>query len=128
MTKTRTLFTPVTPEMTPGQILALFYGYQSTLLRAWDAGSAPDRFFSEELGLQSRADYLGLRDALRDTLRQLGAVQTGLARRTRTPGGDPEAQTYRAQLRPLITTLIGMRRAGKTWAGARANETRAAAA
>lgn len=120
MTKTKTLFTPVTPELTPSQILSLFYGYQATLLRAWDGGSAPDAFFAEALGLQSRADYLSFREALRDTLRRLAEVQTGLARRTRAPGGDTEAQSRRAQLRPLITELIRMRRAARAWAAARA--------
>jgi hypothetical protein len=120
MTKTKTTFTPVTPELTPSQIMTLFYGYQTTLLRAWDGGSAPDAFFAEALGLQSRADYLSFRDTLRGTLRHLAATQTGLARRTRNPGGDPEAQSRRAQLRPLITELIRMRRAGRVWASARA--------
>lgn len=127
MTKTKTTFTPVTPEMTPGQISTLFFGYQATLLRAWDGGAEPAPFFGEALGIETRADYLAFRDALRATLRQLAVVQTGLARRTRTPGGDPEAQMRRAQLRPLITALIAMRRAAKTWSGERAR-TRAAEA
>lgn len=125
---TKTIFTPITPEMTPAQILSLFYGYQATLLRAWDGGSAPDAFFAEALELQSRADYLSFREALRDTLRRLAEVQTGLARRTRTLGGDPEAQSRRAQIRPLITELIGMRRAGKAWSASRAKARAAEAA
>lgn len=43
MTKTKTLFTPVTPELTPSQILSLFYGYQATLLRAWDGDPSRTR-------------------------------------------------------------------------------------
>lgn len=120
MTKTKTTFTPVTPEMTPSQILSLFYGYQATLLRAWEQGADPAAFFEEALSVSSKQDYVALRQELRTTLRQLGAVQVGLSRRTRVPGGDPEAQSRRAQLRPLITELIGMRRAGKAWSASRA--------
>ncbi len=127
MTKTKTPFTPVTPEMTPSQILTLFYGYQATLLRSWDRGADPAVFFAEALGLTSKEAYIGLREELRATLRQLGAVQVGLARRTRVPGGDPEAQSYRRQLRGLITELIEMRRAGKAWSSAQA-KTQAVAA
>jgi len=128
MTKTKALFTPVTPEMTPSQILALFYGYQATLLRSWDRGADPAVFFGEALGLTSKEAYIGFRQELRATLRKLGAVQVGLARRTRISGGDPEAQSYRGQLRSLITTLIAMRRAGKAWAAAQAKTSRAEAA
>jgi hypothetical protein len=127
MTKTKTTFTPVTPELTPSQILTLFYGYQATLLRAWDKGADPASFFEEALSVSSKQDYIALRQELRATLRQLGAVQVGLSRRTRAPGGDPAAQSYRGQLRGLITTLIAIRRAGKAWSGERA-KTRAAEA
>jgi hypothetical protein len=120
MTTAKTIFTPVTPELTPSQILTLFYGYQAGLLRAWDPGADPAPFFGEVLGIRTREEYVAFREELRSTLRRLGEVQAGLARRTRIPGGDPEAQTRRAQLRPLVTTLIAMRRAGKAWAGARA--------
>jgi hypothetical protein len=128
MTKTKTLFTPVTPEMTPSRILTLFYGYQATLLRSWDRGADPAAFFAEALGLTSKEAYIGLREELRATLRQLGVVQVGLARRTRVPGGDSEAQSYRGQLRGLITTLIAMRRAGKAWSSAQAKTQAAVAA
>jgi len=128
MTKTKTLFTPVTPEMTPSQILTLFYGYQATLLRIWDSGADPAVFFGEALGLTSKEAYIGFRQELRATLRQLGTVQVGLARRTRVPGGDPEAQSHRGRLRALITSLIAMRRAGKAWSRAQAKTPAAVAA
>lgn len=128
MTTTKTTFTPVTPELTPSQVLTLFYGYQATLLRAWDKGADPASFFEESLSLSSKQDYIALRQELRATLRQLGAIQVGLARRTRTPGGDPEAQSYRGQLRGLITTLIAIRRAGKAWSRTQAQTQAAVAA
>ncbi len=128
MTKTKTTFTPVTPELTPSQILSLFYGYQATLLRAWDRGAYPAAFFEESLSLSSKQDYVALREELRGTLRQLGAVQVGLSRRTRAPGGDPAAQSLRGQLRGLITTLIAIRRAGKAWSRTQAQTQAAVAA
>lgn len=125
---TKTTFTPVTTTMTPHEIVMAFYGYQATLLRTWADGEDPDAFFGEALGLQTKADYITLRDALRGSLRALAETQTGLARRTRTPGGDPEAQMRRAQLRGVITALIGMRRAGKAWSAAQARHRAAEAA
>lgn len=124
----RTTFTPVTTEMTPQEIVTAFYGYQATLLRAWDDGADPDAFFRDALGLQGKGDYLAFRDALRGSLRALAETQTGLARRTRTPGGDPEAQMRRARLRGVIAALIGMRRAGKAWSTAQARSRAAEAA
>jgi hypothetical protein len=128
MTKTKTIFTPVTPELTPSQILSLFYGYQATLLRGWDRGANPAAFFEEALSVSSKQDYIALRQELRATLRQLGAVQVGLSRRTRVSGGDPEAQSYRGHMRGLITDLIAMRRAGKAWSSAQAKTQAAVAA
>lgn len=128
MTKTKTTFTPVTPELTPSQILTLFYGYQATLLRAWDQGADPAAFFEGALSVSTKQDYIALRQELRSTLRQLGAVQVGLARRTRAPGGDPDAQSYRGQLRGLITALIAIRRAGKAWSRVKAKTPAAVAA
>lgn len=124
----KTTFTPVSTAMTPHEIVMSFYGYQATLLRSWADGADPDAFFRDALGLQGKADYLAFRDALRGSLRALGEIQTGLARRTRTPGGDPEAQMRRAQLRRIITALIGMRRAGKAWSAAQARRRAAEAA
>jgi hypothetical protein len=124
----KTTLTPVSTAMTPQEIVMAFYGYQATLLRSWADGADPDAFFAGALDLQGKADYLAFRDALRGSLRALGETQTGLARRTRTPGGDPEAQMRRAQLRGIITALIGMRRAGKAWSASQARRRAAEAA
>ena len=124
----KTTFTPISTAMTPQEIVMAFYGYQATFLPAWADGADPGAFLEQALGLQTKADYLAFRDALRGSLRALGEIQAGLARRTRTPGGDPEAQMRRAQLCRLITSLIGIRRAGKAWSSAKARRRAAEAA
>lgn len=105
---------------------------QPGLVGAWRTDSHrkadPAGFFEGRLGLTDKTAYLAFRDLLKAHLRFFAADQKRLAIAMRRPGGDPEAQCRHAQHADLVTTLIEIRRAGKTWSAAQAAAHRAAAA
>lgn len=104
---------------------------QPGLVGVWRSSRSkadPVGFFADVLGLKDKAAYLAFRDLLKAHLRFFAADQKRLAVAMRRPGGDPEAQCRHAQHADLVTTLIEIRRAGKTWSAAQAAAGRAAAA
>ncbi|WP_411839936.1 hypothetical protein [Paracoccus sp. ME4] len=107
------------------------YG-QPGLVGAWRVSSRqkadPAGLFADVLGLKDKAAYLAFRDLLKAHLRFFAEDQKRLAIAMRRPGGNPEAQCRHAQHADLVTTLIEIRRAGKTWSAAQAAAGRAAAA
>lgn len=79
-------------------------------------------YFAVTLGLTTKAAYLEHRDALRQHIRILAALQKAHSTRMRQPYGDSDAQQSREKGRLLVTRLIALRRAGKRWSAETARE------
>lgn len=97
----------------------------STLLSKGDQASF-ELYFTQTLKLTTKAAYLEHRDALKQHIRIIAAVQKAHAVAMRQPGGDSTAQCRRAQGRTLINSLIALRRAGKSWSAAMSHNAREA--
>lgn len=114
---------------------ALFAGVNDprqpvNLTDAWSyaqlRGLSNEAFFAER-GITDRDSYIAHRDALKRALRLTAAYQKGLSLRTRQRGGDSDAQWRKFAMKPEITRLIEIRRAGKVWSAEAAKKRKAAA-
>lgn len=125
------LVEPVGPAEIEKVLRDLSYVTQGSrgFLCGWESchGEA-EAFFSTLQELGSREAYVAFRDKLRAHIRILSARQKELALAMRSPGGDSGAQSRHARGAAVVTELIEIRRAGKTWSAARACENQDVAA
>lgn len=85
------------------------------------------KFFEEVLGVADKESYLNFRSEYKQLINLMSAHQKALAARMHMPGGDSSAQMFKEYFASYITTLIEIRRAGKTWSAAQAKLNREAA-
>ena len=108
---------PVCIEATAENLSIVFS--LNALLHRFAVRSGEEAFFGQQMQIMSREDYLAFRSSLKIWLRKLAADQKLCRNYARQAGGDSEAQGRLAMRAPVITALIELRRAGKTWSADR---------
>jgi hypothetical protein len=96
----------------------------STAFRAWKFVKEENsgEFFSSEMQIKSKAEYLKFRDNLKSMINAMAEGQKLFKHDMSQPGGNPDAQWRKESAENIITSLIEIRRAGKVWSAAAAQD------